>query len=197
MNKKRWLAGCLLLVSAMAPAGALAKGIVEITVSGPGLAGEVKVTEPSTIEALAQVGGAGVPANLLPALGEEFYAVRMAFGGETEEILATNVYHYYPDPAGGAGYVLFFDVEGGYSDAEGWWHRAPSAWDGALRGFLAGQGVEWNIASDPGSGPQSDPATAAADPIRPVILGLALAAAAAAGVLGVRRLRLRAAGRGG
>lgn len=186
------------ILAALAPLGvAGAKGVVEITISGPGLAGEVQVTDPATIDALGQLGGAGVPTNLLPALGEEFYVIRMSIGDGAGNVFATNVVHYYPDPAGGQGYVLFYDVEGGSSDAEGWWHRAPSAWDGAFRHVLRSHGIELTAAVVPAGESQPEPApTAAPETTRPaVIVGLGLAAAAAAGALGLRRLRLRAAPR--
>ncbi|MGH2626800.1 MAG: hypothetical protein ACRDHY_09145 [Anaerolineales bacterium] len=196
MNANRLLLAGALLVAVFAPLGAAsAKGVVEITISGPGLTGEVEVTDQATIEALAQLGGAGVPTNLLPALGEEFYVIRVGIGDETGKVFATNVFHYYPDPAGGSGYVLFSDVEGGFSDSEGRWHRAPSAWDGALRGFLLAQGVELKAASAPASQLQAEAAAAAPQVAnRPaVILGLLSIAAGAAGAIGLRRSRLRAA----
>lgn len=198
INANRLLAAGVLLLAVFFPLdAALAKGVVEITISGPGLAGEVKVTAQATIDALAQVGGAGVPTNLLPALGEEFYVIRMSIGDGAGKVFATNVVHYYPDPAGGQGYVLFYDVEGGSSDAEGWWHQAPLAWDGAFRHVLRSHGIELTAAVVPAGESQPEPApTAAPETIRPaVIVALGLAAAAAAGALGLRRLRLRAAPR--
>lgn len=196
MKTHRLLMVGVWILAAFVPLGAAAKGIVEITISGPGLAGEVKVTDQGTIAALSEVGGGGVPTNLPPGLGDEFYEIRMSIGGEAGRVFATNVLHYYPDPAGGPGYVLF--VEGGFSDAEGWWHRAPSAWDSAFRGVLLSHGVDLAAVSLSPSQSQAETAAAVpADAFRPgVLMGLALAAAVAAGAIGVRRLRATPSRRG-
>ena len=112
------------VLAALVPLGvARAKGVVEISISGPGLTGEVEVTDSQTTAALAEMGGPIVPTNLLPVLGQEFYAIRMSIGDGAGKVFAANVYHYYPDPEGGPGYVLFYDSVGPGS--------LGSAWSGA------------------------------------------------------------------
>ena len=198
MRGQRFLVVAAWVLAALVPLGvARAKGVVEIFISGPGLAGEVKVTDSQTMAALVEMGGPGVPTNLLPVLGQEFYAIRMSIGDGAGKVFATNVYHYYPDPEGGPGYVLFYDVDGGFSDAEGRWHRARSGWDAALRLVLQSHGVDLAVASLPAVQPQAETTAAApAGASRPaVILGLALAAVAVAAALGLRRFRLQASPR--
>jgi len=104
MKIHRLLALALALSAAAVPlVTAWAKTAVSITISGPGLAGEVQVTDDTDFRALSDTGGASLSASVLPALADEFYVVRIGIGDETGQVFATTVYHYYADPQGAAG----------------------------------------------------------------------------------------------
>lgn len=141
MNIRRLFIVVLVFAAAAIPIGAaLAKGVVSVTISGPGLETEIEITDPDTMHAL--LGLTGNQVFVKPEVGDTFYRVAMGIGDPaTGEVFATNVLHYYPDPQGGQGYVLFTDVEGGSSSAEGQWFRAVPAGEQALHEVLAGHGI--------------------------------------------------------
>jgi hypothetical protein len=196
MKVHRTLALVLALGSASAPLlTAWAKEAVSITISGPGLAGEVQVTDEDVFRALSDTGGADMSASLLPALADEFYVIRIGIGDETGQVFATTVYHYYADPQGSRGYLQYFDVEGGESSAEGNWFRAPAAWDGAFRSVLQSYGVTLDRVPAALPAAQSQPAVLAPAavpntpaPVNP-LTGLVLAAIVTGVIagLGLRR----------
>jgi hypothetical protein len=164
---------------------ALAKEIVSITISGPGLTGEVDVTDGAVFAAMQDIGAEWVPANAVPSVGKDFYIVRIGFGDETGEVFATNVYHYYTDPEGGRGYLEYFGMEGGSSSGIGDWFRAPGAWEDAFRGVLEANRVELAVAPLPAA--QAEPAITetAAAPKPNMIDGIAVAGVVTALVAGV------------
>lgn len=174
MKVHRTLALVLALGAAGAPlVTAWAKEAVSITISGPGLAGEIQVTDEGTFRTLSDTGGAGMSASQLPILAEEFYVVRIGIGDETGQVFATTVYHYFADPVGSRGYLQYFDMEGGESSAEGSWFRAPAAWDGAFRSVLQTHGV--TLAGMPSAEVAMQAAPVVIEP--PVVAPLAPAAA--------------------
>ena len=200
MKVHRTLALVLALGAAGAPlVTAWAKEAVSITISGPGLAGEVQVTDEADFRALTDMGGAGISASTLPVLGNAFYVVRIGIGDETGQVFATFVYNYYSDPEGGLGYLKLFDMEGGESSEMGKWFRASAVWDGAFRSVLQSHGVTLASAPSAQVAVQSAPAAVEAPVAVPVtppavnpLTGLVLAAIVT-GVItafGLRRMRL-------
>jgi hypothetical protein len=130
----------LCAASAITIGTVLAKGVVSVTISGPGLGSEIEVTDPDTAQVLMDLTGGRVLAQ--PKVGDTFYRVAIGFGDpETGEVFATNVYHYYPNPEGGPGHVLFADVAGDSRSTEGQWFRAAWSAEQALHKVLAGHGI--------------------------------------------------------
>lgn len=169
MNHKHGAIIVAVLILALALAGtALAKEVVQITISGPGLKGEVEVTNQQDFEDIRNM--------MLPiqldgppeSIGAEFYTLRFGIGDDKGEVFATNVYHYYPDPEGGLGFVLFADVEGGEASVEGQWFRIDAASDQGIKRALNGFGVTLAVEAEapvvePQSQPESNPAVVKAE----------------------------------
>jgi hypothetical protein len=205
----------LVFAAAAIPVGAaLAKAPVSVTIDGPGLGTGIEITQPDTLEAFMGLTGSRILTR--PEVGDSFYSVAIGIGDPTTgEVFATNVFHYYPDPQGGRGYVLFIDVAGGSSSAEGQWFRAASAGEQALHEVLAGYGISiangeislpvaaaagagktagkpdtGSPASVPAAAETSDPAIAASDSwmvITAALGGLTILLVASALVIGQRR----------
>lgn len=195
MKVHRTLALVIALGAAAAPlVTALAKEPVSITIFGPGLAGEIEVTDVEGFAALANMGGEGVLESRLPPLGKAFYVIRIGIGDETGQVLATEVYHYYSDPSGANGYLKHVTMDG-YIE----WFRSPDAWDGAFRSVLQSHGVTLAAAPSAQVAVQSAPAAVEAPvavPVTPPAVnpptGLVLAAIVT-GVItafGVARMRV-------
>jgi hypothetical protein len=141
VNIRKLFIVVLVLAAAGIPSGAaLAKGVVSVTISGPGLGSEIEVTDLDTVQVLMDLTGGRVLAQ--PKVGDTFYRVAIGFGDpETGEVFATNVYHYYPNPQGGPGYVLFADAASDSRSTEGQWFRAAWSAEQALHKVLAGHGI--------------------------------------------------------
>lgn len=200
MKVHRTLALVLALGAAGAPlVTAWAKEAVSITISGPGLAGAVHVTDEADFRILTDMGGAGISASTLPVLGDEFYVVRIGIGDETGQVFATFVHHYYSDPEGGPGYLKLFDMEGGESSEIGKWTRAAAVWDGAFRSVLQSHGVSLAAASSaqvtvlPAPAVEAPVAVPVASPALNPLTGLVLAAIVTGVITAIGAGRMRVA----
>jgi hypothetical protein len=128
-----WLCALCLLAS---PAGAQAKMLMRITISGPGLTGEVEVTDEEVLHALFDL-PAGIRLQEVPMeMGGAYYTIHQEVG-DGDRVFAVNVYHYYHDPQGGPGYLLFADVINGSASVEGAWFQPDERTGQALQTFLA------------------------------------------------------------
>ena len=184
MNARSWISLGMALTATLATfSPALAKEAVSITISGPGLAGPVEVTDHSVFRAMEDIGGARVAETALPDLGDSFYEIRIGIGDETGQVFVTTVFHFYADPAGGRGYLQYFDIEGGEADGLGSWFRAPVAWEAAMVSVLAAHGVSL-------AAPGAETAPAAASPSPLVGVLLAAGTTVAISAIGWRRMRL-------
>lgn len=117
---------------------AAAKGVVQITVSGPGLPGEIEIVDADAIALFGEVEYTGHTQSVPEPLPAAYFEIHQTLGYEAE-IIATNVYHYYP--GGEAGYFYYADVIGGFSTAEGTWFVLAESSDQALRAYLAKLGA--------------------------------------------------------
>lgn len=195
MKVHRTLALVLALGAAGVPlATALAKEPVSITIFGPGLAGEIEVTDVEDFAALANMGGEGVLESRLPPLGKAFYVIQIGIGDETGQVFATEVYHYYSDPAGANGYLKHITMDG-YIE----WFRTPASWDGAFRAVLQSHGVTLAAAPSAQVAMQSAPAVEApvsipvAPPAVSPLKGLVLAVIVTGVITALGAARMRVA----
>jgi hypothetical protein len=137
MSNRIWLILFLLLLW---PAGlALAKGpAAKVTITGPNLSEEIEVTDSTALEALslAQFEEFSRPIEAPEGLGAGYELTRYFKDGS--RLWAFDHLHYYPDPAGGPGYV-FYDglLEGGWSEYDGKWFQVSARGETALQGLLA------------------------------------------------------------
>jgi hypothetical protein len=119
---------------------ALAKEIVEGTLAGPGLAGEIGLANPQDLEVASapwfNLESAVPPANLKTAT---YYVIRLVVS-EEEQIAGKITFHYYPGTDDQPGYFLFADCQGCASNAQTW-YRIRDQEDLALRQLLVSLGA--------------------------------------------------------
>jgi hypothetical protein len=141
MSNRIWLFVLLLLLW---PTGlALAKGpAAKVTITGPNLREEIEVTHSTVLEALslAQFEEFSQSIEAPEGLGTGYELTRYFKDGS--RLWAFDHLHYYPDPAGGPGYV-FYDglLEGGWSEYDGKWFQVSATGETALQRLLAEEGV--------------------------------------------------------
>ena len=143
MKIRRALIALLLgsTLSAIALTPAAAKEVVKVIIVGPGLNDEVEITDTEQVRFFEQL--------LLPpfidekpdGLSDAFFEIRMAVGSGSGEVVAYNVYHYYPAQGDVAGYFYYAGVLEGSSSAEGKWFPLAEDSDRALREFLVSLGA--------------------------------------------------------
>jgi hypothetical protein len=146
LNPRRLaLAGLLVGLLALLPSGAsFAKEIVQVTLSGPGLAEPLVMTDADHRAQFSNL-GYGAPLAEAPAgLDNDYFEIEVAFGDGTE-IFAANVYHYIPGINADHGYLYYADVINGSSSAEGKWFQLDDSTDRDLRRILREAGVRFGV----------------------------------------------------
>lgn len=123
----------------------LAKEIVLVTISGPGLT-TLEVSDSDSLSLFRDMRFEGMLDSPPSEVGKSFYEIHLILGHD-DQIIATDIYHYYPAQKGG--YIYYADVINGWSDAEGKWFRLEAASDHALREFLADQEAVTAVARTP------------------------------------------------
>ena len=140
-----------------------------------GLEGRIEITDKEVLAAL-KLGvfeGLEGPQLEAPPVNRETYTIRRWFyGGEFN--FAT--LHYYLDPAGGNGYVLWDDgpdLTGDHTEYNGQWLRVTPKGEAAMRKLLLGLGISLAVKPQPPSTANTQSiSAAAAEPF--LIGGLAL-----------------------
>ncbi|MBI5668777.1 MAG: hypothetical protein HZC41_12285 [Chloroflexi bacterium] len=130
----------LIVVAALLPLHvALAKEIVQVTISGPGLDNPIKLTAADDLAVFRELRyDEGMIALPPTDPNGPYFEIRTSVG-VNDQIVATDVGHYYF--TADHSYMYFADVEGGWSDAERTWFRLSAESDRALRAFLADRGA--------------------------------------------------------
>lgn len=136
LSFKRFLIVIAAIVMLMSLTGTLAKEIVKVTISGPGLTGTVEVTDAEALSLFQNMRFGRMQNGKPSEVGETYYEIRLMIG-DGKEIFATDIYHYYLTSKGS--YLYYADVLNGWSDAEGKWFRLDRTTDAALRDFIAQQ----------------------------------------------------------
>ena len=128
------------ILSAVALAPAAAKELVKVIIVGPGLNDEVEITDMEQVRFFEELLRPPFIDEKPEGLSDAFFEIRMAVvsGGE---IVAYNVYHYYPAQGDVAGYFYYAGVLEGSSSAEGKWFPLAEDSDRALREFLVSLGA--------------------------------------------------------
>ena len=135
--------GSILSVVAVPPA--FAKELVKVIVLGPGLNGEVEITDPDQVSFFENLIRLPVIEEKPDGLSDAFFEIRMALGS-AGEIVAYNVYHYYPAQGQVAGYFYYAGVTEGSSSVEGKWFSLAEDGDRALRELLVSLGASGPLA---------------------------------------------------
>lgn len=111
-----------------------------VTISGPGLAGTTKITDPSQLAVFKLGTLEDLEAGVLaapPEVSGEGYQITRYFDGGSFNFASLR---YYPDPAGGPGYLYFDDgpdIRGDHTPYHGQWLRARPEAEAQLRQVLA------------------------------------------------------------
>jgi LPXTG-motif cell wall-anchored protein len=164
---------------------ALAKGPPDkLTISGPGLQGEIEVTDPALLadigfgglEEFDSNGRHGIPE---PAVGEGYTLIRL-LRNPNGTFQPWDQLRYYPNALDGRG-VVFYDglIGPNTSEFDGRWYFARPAGEAGMQRLLATLGVTAPV-------PQALPATGATT-ARPWLIGLGAALLLAGGLLHRRR----------
>lgn len=137
MTTRRWLLAALIAVGLglMSFQATLAKEIVQVTISGPGFSGEVDMSHAEALMRFAELEFEATPDDVESEIYDSYYVIQLHIGYE-DEIVATDVYHYYPLSETGTGYIYYADVINGFSTAEGQWYRLTDESDRMLRDVL-------------------------------------------------------------
>lgn len=153
------------------------------TISGPGITGEVKITDPNLLAALAlgavEDFGRG-PLAAAPKVGAGYVITRYFYGGTFNFARLT----YYLDAAGGPGYLYFEDgpdLEGSHTPFNGQWLSVTASGAAALRTIIE------TVAPPPAAAPAQFPWPV----IAWAMFAALLAAAAVGGVVWQRRAARR------
>lgn len=141
MFRIRRLLFVFIVLASLLPLGAaLAKEIVLVTITGLGLEAALEISDREQLALFERIRYDDGMIALPPTdpAGPHF-EIRTSVGAG-DEIVATNVHHFYFTSNGG--YMYYADVEGGWTDAEQTWFRLSAESDRELRDFLAGQGAD-------------------------------------------------------
>jgi hypothetical protein len=150
---------------------ALAKEIGRLVISGPGLAAPIEVTDPDIANQLGPDGlenYAGEKTTAPDSLGDTYYRIDRGYDDGHGKIVATEHLEYYPDPAGGLGWVHHVSFSPGQSSTTGHWFPTRPAAEHVLLKLLADHGVVIGAQTEPVAPAASQPEPAGA---MPLILG--------------------------
>jgi hypothetical protein len=113
-------------------------------ISGAGLTGEVEITDPDILKALKlgaiedfEQGMVAPPQDL----GEGYRITRYFYDGTFN----FGVLHYYPNPAGGTGYVRFEDgpdLQGNHTQYNGQWFHVTPEGEAAMQRLFTQMGAQ-------------------------------------------------------
>jgi len=148
---RRLLPLSLLALLLLTPCTILAKGIpTHVMIYGPGLPGRVDITDPSRLTLLGTAQLEQVPTTIPapPVVGPGYAIERDSF----------DRVRYYPDPAGGRGFVYYVGIINGSSEYDGHWYYASAGGEQALRSILTEYGV--SLAGTLAGATVSDPSAA-------------------------------------
>jgi len=141
--KAKWLLFFLVLIGVLLLAqAALAKGPPQkVTISGEGLLSEIILVGDTD-----KLGALGMmvledyttrSANAPESISGEGYLITRFFEESPKRYVAFDSVRYYPDPAGGSGYINFLGITGGSSDYDGKWFRASPQGEAILKDLIA------------------------------------------------------------
>jgi hypothetical protein len=129
-------------------------GAVKVVLSGPGWYGELVVEDPGLLGHLGTASFEDVESSpeIPPDLGAGYLLDR--FGDSGEGALPFDRVVYFPDPAGGRGYVYYLETVNGDGPYDGRWFHATPEGEAAIQAVFDAHGV---LASAPPVNRESAP----------------------------------------
>ena len=150
-NSRRWLVTAVLIISLLLAAlPATAKGTNKATISGPGLAEPIVVTDVDDAVGLsiAVFEDIDSPVDAPTRVGPAYLLTRLyAFKGTPDQVFDRVL--YFPDPDGGLGYVLYVGIEGGWGPYDANWYHVSPEGEQLIQRLLAEHGVTFAGPSAP------------------------------------------------
>jgi hypothetical protein len=130
----------VLVLSLLIISRAQAKKIVKVTIAGPGLNGEVELTNIENLKIIDELGFADQIYRPTSIGTEPYFEIRMAVGDGTE-IVAISIYHYYPASKQHPSYIYYPGDINAWSSRDRQYFLVPEDTDQKLRGLLAQLGA--------------------------------------------------------
>ena len=124
---------------------ALAKGPWgKVEISGEGLTGVVEITDPQLLENLSIGIFQDLALGSIPPPEVVGGGYKMLRGWDNEQDVFTpfDLVHYYPDPAGGPGYLYYDGMVNGGSEFDRNWYRVTKQGESAIQQFFAEHDVQ-------------------------------------------------------
>ena len=117
-----------------------AKELVKVTIAGPGLNGEVELTDIDSLKIIGELGFAD-QIYPLPCIGtESYFEIHTAVGDDTQ-IVAIGIYRYYPASKQHPSYIYYPGSINAWSSRDGQCFRVPEDTDQKLHNLLAQLGA--------------------------------------------------------
>ncbi len=125
----------VMVLSLLTMGRAQAKELVKVTIAGPGLNGEIELTDTESLSVFRELGFADEIYQPKSVANEPYFEIRMALGDGTE-IVATGVYHYYPASKQHPSYIYYAGAINAWSSRDGQYFLLPEDTDRKLHDLL-------------------------------------------------------------
>jgi hypothetical protein len=135
-----WILLIVLVLSLVAVNRAQAKEIVKVTIAGPGLKGEVELTNVENLKIIDELGFADKIYQPTSMGTESHFEIRTAVGDGTE-VVAIGIYHYYPASKQHPSYIYYPGSINAWSSRDKQYFLVPEDTDQKLRGLLTNLGA--------------------------------------------------------
>jgi hypothetical protein len=119
---------------------AQAKELAKVTIRGPGLNGEVELTDRENLNVIDELGFADQTYHPTSVGAEPYFEIRAAVG-DGQQIVATNIYYYYPASKEHPGYIYYAGGINAWSSRDGQSFLLPEDTDRKLQELLANLGA--------------------------------------------------------
>jgi hypothetical protein len=130
----------VLVLSLLTIGRAQAKEIVKVTITGPGLNGEVELTDTENLKIIDELGFADQIYQPTSIGTEPYFEIRMSVSDGTE-IVAIGIYHYYPASKQHPSYIYYPGSINAWSSRDKQYFLVPEDTDQKLRGLLTNLGA--------------------------------------------------------
>lgn len=129
-----------LILSLLVIVRAQAKELVKITIAGPGLKGEVELTDQESLKVVNELGFADQIYQRSSPGTEPYFEIRAAVSDNTE-IVAIDIYDYYPASKQHPSYIYYPGSVNAWSSRDRQYFLVPEDTDQKLRALLTKLGA--------------------------------------------------------